>query len=42
LIRFSIHPSDIKNGFLPDILEIIKWFQANNYTFLRYVELIKN
>lgn len=42
LIRFSIHPSDIRNGFLPDILEIIKWFQSNNYTFLRYVDLTKH
>jgi len=41
-IRFSIHPSDIRNGFLPDILEIVKWLQSNNYTFLRYVELTKN
>jgi predicted deacetylase len=41
LIRFSIHPSDIRNGFLPDILEIVKWLQSSNYTFLRYVELVK-
>jgi predicted deacetylase len=42
LVRFSIHPSDIRNGFLPDILEIVKWLQSNNYTFLRYIELIKH
>ena len=41
LIRFSIHPSDTRNGFLPDILETLKWFQSKNYTFIRYAELVK-
>jgi predicted deacetylase len=41
LIRFSIHPSDVKNGFLPDIVKTINWLQSNNYSFFQYGELMK-
>ena len=39
LLRISIHPSDIRNGFLPDILQMIKWLQSKDYQFIRYVDL---
>lgn len=38
LLRISIHPSDVRNGFLPDILQIIKWLQAKDYQFMRYID----
>jgi predicted deacetylase len=39
LLRLSIHPSDIRNGFLSDILQIIRWLQSRGYQFTRYVDL---
>jgi predicted deacetylase len=40
LLRFSIHPADVKNGFLKDIIEMIRWLQDKNYAFVTYDELI--
>jgi predicted deacetylase len=38
LLRISIHPSDVRNGFLPDILQIIKWLQSKEYQFMLYID----
>lgn len=42
LVRLSIHPSDVKNGFLPDIAGIIRSLQSDNYSFLKYADLISD
>lgn len=41
LLRLSIHPADVKHGFLPDIIDLIKWLQDQNYLVLNANELIK-
>lgn len=42
LLRLSIHPADVKHGFLPDIIELIRWLRGQNYLVLNANELIKN
>jgi len=41
LIRLSIHPADISNGLWRSTLDLIKWMQGHNYTFLQYADLLK-
>jgi peptidoglycan/xylan/chitin deacetylase (PgdA/CDA1 family) len=41
LIRISIHPSDVKNGYLPTIKTLINTLHEKEYSFLSYQEYFK-
>jgi len=41
LIRVAIHPSDIRNGMIAKMKEMITRLEDENYTFLTYSELLK-
>lgn len=42
LVRLSIHPSDVENGFLPPIGRIIETLKETGYEFLTYKDIFKN
>lgn len=42
LVRISVHPSDIKNGWWKPVKQIIESFQEKNYPFINYTDLIKS
>jgi len=41
LIRMAIHPSDMRNGMMAKMKEMVTRLEDENYTFLTYSELLK-
>ena len=40
LVRISIHPSDVENGFLPHFDTLIQLLKGNGYAFRSYQEFL--
>ncbi len=42
VVRLSVHPSDVRNGFLPHLDTMISILKDKNYTFMTYQDFFKN